>query len=134
MAKAKKPARKRKAPPNKKAGKPSSARRAVNIKVNVVSKNPRKRKTVRPKKKRARARSSPAAELMRRKRAKMKFIVCATTRKGKKYYFDGAAFKSGAAGLRGAQRFAKFDPATRKARSLLKRAAPAVASISVEKA
>jgi len=144
---AKKTTPKRKAVAGKKAkAKATSARRAVNIKVNIASKNPKKRRPARTGKNvktsvrrmlKTRARNTRArkgsavAKLMRRNPAKMKFIIAANTENSRYYWVSGNKFTQSRAG---AHRFDQFDDAAFQAQRQIRHATPQVQSIGVERA
>lgn len=125
-----------------KADKGKSARRAVNIKVNVVSKNPRRKKRqvtkrapVRRVAKRRATKRAPARRVAKRTTSKRKvsrFVICARTRGGKHFY-ETAAGKF-IADRKQARLFPSQTAASKEAHRMLSKMPATVKALSVERA
>jgi hypothetical protein len=134
-------AKKRKAGDKKSGAKATSARRAVNIKVNVVSKNPRKKSArAKPVSRRARAkpvsRRAPArrtAKRITRKRA-ARFVICARTRAGKRFYAAVGMPRKLIADRKRAKEFPSLAAAYKEAHGMLSRMPATVKTLAVERA
>jgi hypothetical protein len=123
-------AKKRKAGDKKSGAKAISARRAVNIKVNVVSKNPK------PKKRKA-AKRPPAARraakrVTRKRAAPARFVICARTRKGKSFYETKA--RKFIADRKQARLFPSQAAASKEAHRMLAKMPATVRALAVERA
>ena len=115
-----------------KTEKSKSARRAVNIKVNVLSKNPKKRKVTRVRKNRtpvAKRRPIPRDGL-KRKYSGRRFVICAHTRGGKRFY--ETADRKFTSDRKKARVFPTFVGASKEAHEILGRMPESVKSLNVE--
>lgn len=119
-----------------KADKGKSARRAVNIKVNVVSKNPRRKKRQVTKRVARRVtKRAPARRVAKRTTSKRKvsrFVICARTRGGKHFY-ETAAGKF-IADRKQARLFPSQTAASKEAHRMLSKMPATVKALSVERA
>lgn len=113
-----------------KTEKAKSARRAVNIRVNVLSKNPKKRKAKKQTAAAARRRSPRPLDRLKRKYSGRRFVICAHTRGGKRFY--ETAERKFSSDRKKARVFPTFAGASKEAHKVLGRMPESVKSLNVE--
>jgi nitrogen fixation protein FixH len=122
-------AKKKKSAAAGKGAKATSARRAVNIKVNVVSKNPKAKKR-KPAKRRPVKRA--AKRITSKRKAATRFVICARTRSGKSFYETKA--RKFIADRKQARLFPSQAAASKEAHRMLAKMPATVKTLAVERA